>query len=117
MTQFDGKMKAITFSYDDATTQDERLVALFNKYGMKCTFNLNSELLGLDGELIRSSELIVFALYPTVFVKWIEENQHLFAPNTVITDVTGVKGGMLSALSAVICFLFGTEWVSFRMIS
>ena len=34
--------KAVTFSYDDGITQDERLVNLLNRYGMKCTFNLNS---------------------------------------------------------------------------
>ena len=44
--------KALTFSYDDGVTQDERLIELFNKYGMKATFNLNSELLGMSGELI-----------------------------------------------------------------
>ena len=37
--------KILTFSYDDAVTQDIRLIELFNKYGMKATFNLNSELL------------------------------------------------------------------------
>lgn len=45
--------KAITFSYDDGVTQDIRLIELFNKYGVKGTFNLNSELLGLPGSLIR----------------------------------------------------------------
>lgn len=45
--------KAMTFSYDDGVTQDRRLVALFNKYGMKGTFNLNSELLGQENSLIR----------------------------------------------------------------
>ena len=50
---FNGKMKAITFSYDDCTTQDIRLVELFNKYGVKATFNINSELLGNSNELIR----------------------------------------------------------------
>ena len=28
---FDGKMKAVTFSYDDGVTQDIRLIALFNR--------------------------------------------------------------------------------------
>lgn len=37
-----GKMKAVTFSYDDGVTQDKRLVELFNYYGLKCTFNLNT---------------------------------------------------------------------------
>ena len=40
---FRGKMKAITFSYDDGVTQDKRLVDIFNKYGLKATFNINSE--------------------------------------------------------------------------
>ncbi|MBR2948612.1 MAG: polysaccharide deacetylase family protein [Lachnospiraceae bacterium] len=50
---FNGKMKALTFSYDDGVTQDIRLIELFNKYGMKATFNINSELLGKEGALIR----------------------------------------------------------------
>lgn len=39
---WDGKKKAITFSYDDGIVYDRRLVDIFNKYGLKCTFNLNS---------------------------------------------------------------------------
>ncbi len=45
--------KILTFSYDDGVTQDIRLVDLFNKYGMRATFNLNSGLLGDDGALVR----------------------------------------------------------------
>jgi len=52
-TTIQGRKKAITFSYDDGVTQDIRLISLLNKYGLKATFNLNSELLGLDGSLIR----------------------------------------------------------------
>ena len=48
---FSGKMKAVTFSYDDGVTQDIRLIELLNKYGLKCTFNLNSEYLGNPGFL------------------------------------------------------------------
>ena len=47
------KLKAVTFSYDDGTTQDIRLIELLNKYNLKCTFNLNSELLGKKGILSR----------------------------------------------------------------
>ncbi len=39
---WNGKKKAVTFSYDDGVEQDRRLIALFNKYGMKATFNQNS---------------------------------------------------------------------------
>lgn len=48
-----GWKKALTFSYDDGVTQDMRLIELLNKYGMKGTFNLNSELLGREDYLIR----------------------------------------------------------------
>lgn len=50
---WNGKNKAITFSYDDGVTQDIRLIEIFNKYGIKATFNLNSELLGHPGALER----------------------------------------------------------------
>ncbi len=50
---FGNKTKAVTFSYDDGVTQDIRLIEILDKYGLKCTFNLNSEHLGMDGELIR----------------------------------------------------------------
>ena len=53
MSWKDTKKKAITFSYDDGATQDTRLIELLNKYHLKCTFNLNSELLGRANFLIR----------------------------------------------------------------
>ena len=34
-----GKAKAVTFSYDDGVQQDKRLAGIFDKYGMKGTFN------------------------------------------------------------------------------
>ena len=36
-----GKAKALTMSYDDGKLQDKRLIDIFNKYGIKGTFNLN----------------------------------------------------------------------------
>ena len=51
---WNGKKKAVTFSYDDGVTQDIRLVEIFSKYNLKATFNLNSELLGKEGSLIRN---------------------------------------------------------------
>lgn len=50
---WNGKMKAVTFSFDDGITQDIRFTQILNKYGLKGTFNINSELLGLPGELVR----------------------------------------------------------------
>lgn len=41
-----GKSKAFTLSYDDGVVQDRRLAELFRKYGLKCSFNLGSGVLG-----------------------------------------------------------------------
>ncbi len=50
---WNGKKKAVTFSFDDGVTQDIRLIEILNKYGLKGTFNINSGLLGLPGCLDR----------------------------------------------------------------
>ena len=47
------KNKILIFSFDDGVTQDERTIEIMNRYGIKGTFNLNSELLGKPGELVR----------------------------------------------------------------
>lgn len=44
----DGKMKAVTFSYDDGCRADLKLVALLDKYGLKGTFNVNTLMFGND---------------------------------------------------------------------
>lgn len=49
-----GKKKAVTFSFDDGVTQDIRLIEILDRYGLKGTFNINSELLGRAGELVRN---------------------------------------------------------------
>lgn len=41
-----GKKKAFTLSYDDGVSQDVRFISLLKKYGLQCTFNLNSGLMG-----------------------------------------------------------------------
>lgn len=46
---WNGKKKAVTFSFDDGVKQDIRTIEILNKYGLKATFNLNSGLLGLMG--------------------------------------------------------------------
>ena len=56
----------------------------------------------LEPELIQSADLIVFALYPTVFIEWIRVNQHLLAPGPIITDVSGVKGSVVSAIQGML---------------
>lgn len=48
-----------------------------------------------DERLIGEADLVIFALYPHIFVEWIEKNQGLFKSGALITDVTGVKGSIV----------------------
>ena len=40
-----GRHKVLTMSFDDGRVEDRRLVELFNRYGVRGTFNLNAGLL------------------------------------------------------------------------
>lgn len=55
-----------------------------------------------DERLISEADLVVFALYPTVFVDWIEKYQHLFRSGTLITDVTGVKTQVVAQVQSML---------------
>ena len=44
-----------------------------------------------DEGMIGEADIVIFALYPTVFIEWINEYQHLLKSGAVITDVSGVK--------------------------
>ena len=57
---WNGKMKAVTFSFDDGVTQDEKMIEIFDKYGLKSTFNLNSGNFGKQDKLIRNGNEISF---------------------------------------------------------
>ena len=45
----------------------------------------------IDEQMIANADIVIFALYPHIFLKWVEENQKFFKPGALLTDVTGVK--------------------------
>lgn len=82
------KYKAVTFSYDDGVTQDIRLIELLNKYGLKSTFNLNSELLSHRGILIRNEKRIShYKLHPED-VKYVYEGHEIAAHTLTHPNLT-----------------------------
>lgn len=50
----DGKFKVLTMSYDDGKLSDKKLVSIFNKYGIKGTFHINSGLIGSYNRLTKA---------------------------------------------------------------
>ena len=56
----------------------------------------------IDDKIIGESDLVIFALYPHVFVEWIRDNQHLLKSGALITDVTGVKGSVVYKIQDIL---------------
>lgn len=56
----------------------------------------------LDSEMIGRADLVIFALYPHIFIEWIKKNQHLLKSGAVLTDVTGVKGCVVETVQSVL---------------
>ena len=56
----------------------------------------------LDERIIGDADLVIFALYPHVFVEWIEQNQGLLKSGAIITDVTGVKRSVVYKIQNIL---------------
>lgn len=56
----------------------------------------------LDEKIIGKADLVIFALYPSVFVEWIKENQGLLKKGAIITDVTGVKRSIVYQIQDIL---------------
>lgn len=56
----------------------------------------------IEPRLLGNADLVVFALYPHVFIDWIKKNQHLLKSGAVITDVTGVKGCIVRKIQEIL---------------
>lgn len=52
-----GKHKVLTMSYDDGKEFDRRLVSIFNEYGIRGTFNINSGIIERDEHRVQFDEI------------------------------------------------------------
>ena len=53
-------------------------------------------------EILEKAELIIFALYPKVFIEWIEKYQEFLKPGALLTDVTGVKASVVYKIQEIL---------------
>ncbi len=84
-------------SYARGLTEKGYYVEAITRGKSSCDYALEHEMVKkctteVDEEMIKRADVIIFALYPTTFIQWIEQYGELIKPGTVITDVTGVKG-------------------------
>ncbi|MBQ3866441.1 MAG: prephenate dehydrogenase [Clostridia bacterium] len=57
---------------------------------------------GVDEAMIAEADLVIFALYPHVFLEWIGENGRFLRQGAFLTDVTGVKEGVVEKVQAML---------------
>ena len=52
-------------------------------------------------DLVQNADYIIFGLYPTVLLEWVKQYGHLVRPGTLVTDVSGVKTGLVEPVQAM----------------
>ncbi len=53
-------------------------------------------------DLVREADCIIFGLYPTVLLDWVKQYGQLIRPGTMVTDVSGVKRGVVEPVQAAL---------------
>lgn len=53
-------------------------------------------------DLVQNADYIIFGLYPTVLLEWVRRYGHLVRPGTLVTDVSGVKRGVVEPVQQML---------------
>lgn len=56
----------------------------------------------VEERLVKEADVIIFSLYPHVFIEWVEKYQSLFKKGALITDVTGVKKSLVYKVQEIL---------------
>ena len=85
-----GKLKAVTFSYDDGVRQDLRLIEILKRHGIKCSFNINSGM--FDSPRRLSAEEVKKYIYDEGYEITVHGDQHV-AP-AAVTPIDCIKDAL-----------------------
>lgn len=94
-------------SYAMALTEAGYLVSAITRSEETITYALQQGMIEkgttkIDPEIIGEADIVIFGLYPTTLLEWIEANQKYFKPGALITDVTGVKSGIVPKIQEML---------------
>lgn len=56
----------------------------------------------VEADYVGQFDIVVFALYPHIFIDWIQKYQGFLKSGALITDVTGVKGTVVPAVQSIL---------------
>ncbi len=54
------------------------------------------------GKFLEKSDIVVLCIYPNAMIDWVASNAHLINKDAVITDVCGVKSGIVGAVQEIL---------------
>ena len=83
-------------SYAKALTKKGYHVSAITRSSSSINFALDNGIIvegstQIDPKIIGQADVVVFALYPKIFMQWLQDNQQYLKPGAILTDVTGVK--------------------------
>ena len=88
---WNGKNKAVTFSFDDGVEQDKLLIPILDKYNLKATFNLNSGVFGFKGQLEREKFTCPYNHIISREIKEVYKNHEIAVHTIVHPDLTSLE--------------------------
>ncbi len=102
-------------SYAMALTKKGYKISAIEKNEKSVEFALNGGIVDYattdeDKELIKSADLVIFALYPHIFLDWVSRHALDFKSGAILTDVTGVKTAIVEKVQSVLPD--GVEFIS-----
>nr|WP_277490906.1 MULTISPECIES: prephenate dehydrogenase [unclassified Breznakia] len=56
----------------------------------------------IDPALVAKADIIICCLYPSILIKWIEDNKKFFKPSAIISDVSGVKHTIVEPIQEIL---------------
>lgn len=93
-------------SYAKALKKQGETIWAIDTNPLAIQFGLKNGLIDRGGvfeeELIKNADRIIFGLYPTAMVAWLKEFQPLFKSGIFLTDVSGVKDGIVNTVQGIL---------------
>lgn len=83
--------------YVAAITKEEKDLEYALKKGM-----IDCGSVTVEKDMVENADIIVFALYPHIFIEWIKKYGDLIKEGTILTDVTGVKGCIVYEIQSML---------------
>ncbi|MCI5773010.1 MAG: prephenate dehydrogenase [Erysipelotrichaceae bacterium] len=55
-----------------------------------------------DPKIVAKADLVIFGLYPSTLISWLQRYQHLLPTNCICSDVSGIKEKLISEINTFI---------------